>query len=672
MSTGIFSIGVSGLAAAQLGLLTTEHNVVNANTPGYTRQRTVQASNIAVNTGSGAIGQGVHVQTIERMYDRFLTGQVNTAQTQVSELETYYSQIQQIDSMLADPDAGLSPALQNFFSGVQQVASNPSSLPSRQSMVSSAQTLAARFQNLDNRLVELADQVNGRISGAVTEINTYASQLADINQRIVIAEAGYGQPVNDLLDQRDQLVSELNKLIKVSTSTNADGTYNVYIGSGQQLVVGAKSMEMTATQSTADPSKIVVGLKTAGGTMELPESLIVGGELAGLIDFRNQSLGATANELGRVAASLALTFNAQNSLGQDLIGKISSDTGFVGDIFLVPDPKVVANNLNTGSGNIDAAFSAPTPPSAPDYEGNFYTDLTTSDYQVQFGAAGAYTVTRLSDNQTVQSGTGVGSVSFDGVTLNISAVGNNGDRFVIKPFSEVARNIEVDSRVIADPRLIAAAAPVRVTQDIGNTGSMKISQGVVGTAYDVSALPATITATATQLTGVPNGWRAIYSDGTVVPPMASPAGTGAVDLVNGGNTLSKLVFSGMSFEVTGTSAAGDEFVVQRNTAGVQDGRNALLFGALQTQNTVAGGTATFQSAYARLVSDNGIRTREAKVRLEAQTAVLEQSQATRDSLSAVNLDEEAANLLKFQQAYMASSKILEIGSKLFETILSIG
>ena len=672
MSTGIIGIGVSGLAAAQLGLLATEHNVVNASTPGYTRQRTIQATNIAVNTGSGAIGQGVHVQTIERMYDRFLTGQVNTAQTQVSELETFYSQIQQIDTMLADPDAGLSPALQDFFSGVQQMASNPSSLPARQSMVSSAQTLVARFQNLDNRLVELADQVNGRITGAVTEINTYASQLADINQRIVVAEAGYGQPVNDLLDQRDQLVSELNKLIKVSTSTNADGTFNVYIGSGQQLVVGAKAMEMTATQSMSDPSKIVVGLKTAGGTLELPESLIVGGELSGLLTFRNQSLEATTNELGRVAASLALTFNAQNSLGQDLLGNISGDSGFVGNIFNVPDPKVLPNYTNTGSGSVGAVFSAPTAPTAPSYQGNFYTDLTTSDYQVQFGAAGAYSVVRLSDNQTVQTGTGVGSVSFDGITLNISATGNNGDKFLIKPFSEVARNIDIDNRVVADPRLLAAAAPVRVTQDITNTGSMKMSQGVVGTGYNVSGLPATITATATQLTGVPNGWRAVYADGTIVPAMALPAGTGAVDLVSGGSTLSKLVFSGMSFDITGTPAVGDDFVVQRNTSGVQDGRNALLLGALQTQNTVAGGTTTFQSAYARLVSDNGIRTREAKVRLEAQTAVLEQSQATRDSLSAVNLDEEAANLLKFQQAYMASSKILEVGSKLFETILSIG
>src|SRR5574343_699062 len=156
--SGIFSIGVSGLNAAQMGLLATEHNVVNANTPGYSRQAAIQATNVAINTGSGAIGQGVHVVTVKRMYDQYLTSQVNSAQTQVSELDAYYGLINQIDSMLADPDAGLSPALQDFFSGVQDVATNPSLLPSRQSMISSAETLVNRFQNIDTTLSQLADQ----------------------------------------------------------------------------------------------------------------------------------------------------------------------------------------------------------------------------------------------------------------------------------------------------------------------------------------------------------------------------------------------------------------------------------------------------------------------------------------------------------------------------------
>ncbi len=683
MSTGLFSIGISGLNAAQLNLLATEHNVVNASTPGYTRQRVVQSTNTAVNSYAGSLGQGVHVQTIERMYDKFLTSQINTAQTQMSSLDAYYSQIKQIDAMLADPSAGLSPALQDFFSGVQQVSSNPSLLPARQSMISAAQTLVTRFQNLDLRLTEIAEQVNGRISNAVAEINSFASQIAKLNQQIIVAESGYAQPANDLLDQRDQLVNELNKLIKVSTTTNADGSFNLFIGTGQQLVVSAQANELTATSSRADPTKIVVGLKTLGGVQEFPESMITGGELGGLISFRDQSLEVAANEMGRVAASLALTFNAQNALGQDLTGKAAGDIGFVGGFFTIPDPKLVPNSSNIGSASLAATFAAPNAPGAPGYSGNFSTNLSNSSYQIQFGVASGvplstpYTITRLSDNVQVASGTGTGNVVFDGVNLAITASGANGDRFILKPVTEAGRNIGVNPLVAADPRLVAAAAPVKVTQALTNTGSMAVSQGIVGVGYNASVLPVTLLAEAatppTTLSGITGSWTAIYSDG-----QNAGSGTGGtIALTNAsGGTLSRITFSGMSFEVSGAPASGDSFVIGRNrsgtNAGVQDGRNAALFAKLQTQNTLAGGTSTFQAAYAGLVADNSIRAREAKVQLDAQSAILDQAQATRDSLSGVNLDEEAANMLRFQQAYQASSKILEIGNRLFDTILSIG
>jgi len=666
MSTGIFSIGVSGLTAAQLGLLTTEHNVVNANTPGYTRQAAVQATNVAINTGAGAIGQGVHVQTIKRLYDQYLTSQVNSAQTQVSELDAFYSQITQVTTMLADPNAGLSPALQDFFAGVQNVASNPSLLPSRQSMISSAQTMAARFQNLDASLSQMAEQVNGRISDAVNQINTYASQIADINQRIVVAEASYGQPANDLQDQREQLISEINKFIRVSTSTNANGTYNVFIGNGQQLVVGSQSMTMTATASTSDPAKIVVGLQTMGGAQQLPESLITGGELGGLINFRSNVLGVAQNELGRVATSLALTFNAQHQLGQDLQGNIRGDVNFAGDFFTIADPKLIENSKNTGNGSLSVDFAPISAPSTPDFGGNFFTNLGNSNYQVAFGAAGAYTVTRLTDNAQIASGTGSGLVSFEGLNLTISTVGAAGDSFVIQPVVDAAKNIDVNARLAADPRLVAVAAPVSTAPTITNMGSMVLSQGVVGQGYSVAGLPVTATATATTLNGVPGVWTAVYSDGT------SSTGPGNISLLNGSAKLSKISFSGMSFDVTGTSSVGDSFTFKRNTGSVQDSRNALLLAKLQTQNTVAGGTATFQSAYASIVADTGIQAREAKVRLGAQTSVLNQAVATRESLSGVNLDEEAANLMKYQQAYQAASKILEVGNTLFDTILALG
>ncbi len=669
MGTGLLSIGVTGIRAAQSSLLTTEHNIVNAHTPGYTRQSAVQATNISINTGAGAIGQGVHVTTVKRLYDGFLEKQVNSAQTQVSFLQAQFSQLSQIDLMLADPQAGLSPALQEFFSGVQQVASNPSSLPARQSMLTTSQTLINRFTNLESRLSEIDEQVNGRILSAVSDINAYAYEIADLNQRIVLSQAAYGQPANDLLDQRDYLVSEINKQIKVSTTVDSSGAANVFIGNGQQLVVGGNVSELRSVSSSVDPMRTVVAIKTAGGSQELPESFIVGGELGGLVAFRNQSLDASKNELGRVAVSLALTFNAQYGLGQDLSGRVDGEPGFESKLFSVAAPSVTKSSYNTGVGAIsNAQFLPPVAPAAPDYSGSFYTNLQPSDYQLTFTAGGNYTVNRVSDGQSVATGVGVSTATFDGISIDIDTIGNPGDRFQISPFSEAARNITVNERILADPRMVAAGAPVRTIPNPANTGSMVLGQGVVASGYVLPAAPLTMTATASDLTGYAGDWTALYSDGS-----AALSGTGDIPLFNGTASLIGFNFDNdkMYFKVDGKPNAGDTFTIERSEDAVQDGRNALLFAKLQTSNTTAGGTATYQTSYARLVADNGIRTREAKVRLASQDAVLKQAQNGRDALSAVNLDEEAANLMKFQQAYQAAAKVLQIGGTLFDTILSI-
>lgn len=669
MSTGIFSIGITGMQAAQLGLLTTQHNIANSNTEGYSRQRTVQATNIALMTGSGAIGQGTHVQTVQRLYSEFLDGQVLTAQSSVSELDGYYANISQIDNMLADANAGLSPALQDFFSAVQKVGNSPSSLTARQSMVSSAQTLTARFQTLDSRLNEMYDNVNQQIVADVGGINTLSQQIADINARIIATQSSFNQPANDLLDQRDQLVNDLNKLIKVTTTANNDGSLNVFFGNGQQLVVGPAVSTLTARASSADPSRVVVGLQTATGVQELPERLITGGDLGGLVRFRNEALDPAKNQLGQVAASVALTFNAQHTLGQDLLGNVNGSPNFVGNFFTLSNPKVIANSNNAAGSDVTATFVAPTAPSAPEFNGNFYTNLTSSDYRLQVTGANQYQLTRTSDGQSwtgnLATINGIANGQGFNINVNTAAVG---DTFTIKPTADAATNLAVDSRISADVRLVAAAAPVKTLATVTNQGTMKLAQGVVGTGYSLANLPLTITAGAANLSGFPaaSTVTATYADGSTATFTGVP-----VNLTNGGSRLMNVSFDNMSFDVTGTPSAGDTFTIQANTGGVDDGRNVLLLAKLQTQKTVSGGTATFQSAYAQLVASNGIKTNEIKVAGKAQQALLEQSQQARESLSGVNLDEEAANLLRYQQAYQAAAKMLQIGSSLFDTILSI-
>lgn len=658
MGTGFINTGVTGIQVAQLGLATASHNITNAGTAGYNRQRIVQSSNIALLTGSGFVGQGVNVSTIERIYDGFLNSQVNTAQAKVSELDSYYSQISQIDNMLADTSSGLSPALQDFFKGVQQVAANPSQLPSRQAMISAAQALAARFQGLQNRLGQMYDSVNGQITSSVSSINSYAAQIGDLNQQIIIAQSSISQPANDLLDQRDQLVAELNKLIKVSSTTNSDGSYNVFIGTGQQLVVGTQVSKMTVTPSVADPTRLAVGLQTPGGSQELPESFVNGGSLGGLLRFRSESLDRVANDLGRNAASLALTFNAQNALGQDLYGNIAGNANFVADFFNVPTPTVVASSSNTAANpTVSVSYTSPPP-----FNGNFYTDLTNSDYRLTYDGTDL-TLTRLTDNHTwtafgatnvsdMNAALAIDSAGPQGFSLDPAALNptDAGATYLIQPTRNAARDISVNAVAAADARLIAAGSPIRAQAFATNTGAATISNVSVVDGYTAPASQITLNYSDTvgELTGLFPGSPLPYVSGSTI------------------------TIAGVSFVISGAPKDGDTFSIERNTGAVTDGRNALALSQLQTQKTMSGKTASYQSAYAQLVSDNGNKTRELKVTGAAQQALLDQSSSARDSLSGVNLDEEAANLIKYQQAYQASAKVLDIGSKLFDVLLSIG
>lgn len=664
--TTYLNIGVSGLRAAQLGLLTTQHNIANVNTAGYSRQATFQATGYSVYTDDGTLGQGVSIQTIRRNYSEFLNAQVSLSQSRLSELNAQYSSFSQIDNVLADPQAGLAPSLRDFFASVQQVAADPSLLASRQAMVSSAQTLAARFQMLDGRLASISEQINSRVVGAVDEINALTSSIADLNQNIVIAQATYGQPANDLLDQRDYLVNELNKLIRVNTSSNYDGSINVFFGSGQQLVVSNQATSLQAQQQAADASKMAVSINYPSGTVELPDSLLQGGELGALIGFRNDALTKAVNGLGQIAASVALTMNAQQALGQDLYGNIAGDTGFVSSLFSVPAPRVQVNSNNVpASESISAAFSP-----LDNASGSFSTALTAETYRVTT-TGGAPTVVRLSDNQPVALQTlGGGNYRFDGIDINLAAAPTAGNSFLIQPGADAARGIAVNASVAADPRLLAAALPVRTAQNVANLGNLNISVARVAPGYTMTPVNFTTQADGLgglELTGLGAGsWSATYAN-----TASSVTGSGDIPLANSGNALTSLTINGITFDVRGVAQDGDRFTIEGNAAGIQDGRNIALMANLQTAKTMGGGLATFNGSYSSIVAEAGVQTRELKIRLEAQETLHDQIISARDSISGVNLDEEAANLLKYQQAYQASAKALQIGVDLFEQLLAI-
>ena len=646
MATNILGVGQSALAAAMAGITTTGHNIANANTPGYSRQQVIQATAGGQNLGYGFVGTGTEVADIRRVFDQFLNTQVLSAQTTSSQLDTYSTQIGRINNLLADSTSGLSPALQDFFAGVQDLASNPSSTASRQSALSAAQTLAGRFQSMDGQFNEMRQGVNSAITSSIGTINSYAQQIAKLNDAIVTAQSGSdAHPANDLLDQRDQLVNELSKQVKV-TVVKQDASYSVFIGNGQPMVVGNQAFTLTPMAAPTDLGRIEVGYVANGKTTMLAENGLPGGTLGGLMDYRTTTLDAAQNSLGRVATGLAATFNAQHELGQDQNGALG------GAFFTVAPPLVNPSTANAGTANVTASISDAGA-------------LTTSDYRLQVvtapvagppAVAGAYRVTRLSDGTTFGSAL---PQTIDGVDFNISA-GTQvaGDEFLVKPTVNGASGIGV---AITDVAKIAAAAPIRTSAPAplspANGGTGKISAGTVNTPPPPNAnlqQPVTITFTSATTYDV---------TGTGIP-----AGTTGIAYTPGAS----ISYNGWTAQITGAPASGDTFAVGPNTGGVGDNRNALLLASLQTGNTLANGTASYQSAYGQLVNTIGNKAHELDVTSSAESALLSQAVQAQQAESGVNLDEEATNLLRYQQAYQAAGKVMQTASTLFDVLLTLG
>ncbi|PTN11790.1 flagellar hook-associated protein FlgK [Nitrosomonas aestuarii] len=635
---GILSTGITGLNAAQANLLTTSHNITNADTPGYTRQQVLQSTSTPLSTGTGFIGRGVNVTTVQRIHNQFLTTQLLQVQTQSSQLESHYNQIKQIDNLFADPVSGLSPALQNFFSGVNDVAANPSSAPSRQAMISNAEALVSRFHSLDQRLSEMQEGANTEVRTHVNEINSLSKQISELNRNILLTEGSTsGHPANDMLDQRDEMINQLSKLINTDVVKQRDGTLNVFIGTGQALVVGTQFMSLKAMTSPDNPQEVAIGLVTGNKTILLPENQIQGGSLGGILNFRNESLSETQNSLGRIALNLAQTFNAQHRLGLDLNGALGTD------FFSTPAPQVFSSAGNNPASSISASISD-------------VGALTNSDYQFSYDGAN-YTLTRLSDNNSINSAVApsVGSpLTMDGVSITNAAI-NATESFLIQPTINGAKSISVN---ISDTAKIAAAAPVRTEAALTNAGNATINQASVNPLPIDPNLqqPVTITFHTPY-----DGQFDVTGTGTGLPAN-NQVYTEDADIS----------FNGWTTQIRGTPAAGDVFTIEPNNNGNADNRNALLLAGLQTQKTVSGGTASFQASYGEMVSLIGNKTRELEVTSKAQANLVTQTEQSIQAISGVNLNEEAANLLRYQHAFQASSKVIQISSSLFESILRIG
>lgn len=624
----LLSTSISGLMAFQRALDTTSHNISNANTVGYSRQLTEFMTRNAQQAGSGWVGNGVDVSTIKRAYDDFLAGQGRSASSSYQQFNTFATQAGRLNNLFGNTSTGLSTSLQGFINAFQAVADNPTSTPARQTLLSQAQTLMQRVQSYDSSLRSFDTQVNSQLDSEANTISSLARGIAKLNQEITNGYSKSGQPPNDLMDQRDRLIDQLAQHVNVNVVAQGDGALNVFVGNGQPLVVGQTFGEIVTTADAYDPTRRVLSFKTPTSTVEITSSLS-GGSLGGLLDFRSQMLDPARNALGRLSTGLAQVVNDQHNAGIDLNGQMGKD------LFAVGPVRVLSHDANSGTGSLavqrlDTAAGA----------------LTTADYEM-VNSSGTWTLRRLDTGAAVpMTGSGTSGDPFiaDGLSIVVNPGANSGDRFLIKPTADAFSGMKV---LISNPSEIAAAAPIISAAATGNTGTGSITSGEVLSAGNPQLRnPVTITFTsANQYTVSGDPTVHAYTPG------------------------SNIDVNGWRVQINGAPAQGDSFTVSNNASGRGDNRNALKLAGVLNQPVFNNGTASLSAAIGQFVGDIGVKTNQAQVSRDAQKVVFEESADAMQSVSGVNLDEEAANLVRYQQAYMAASQMIRVADTIFQSVL---
>lgn len=670
---GLINIGLSGVLAHQSALNTTGNNITNANTPGYSRQQVSFETQPGRATGAGSIGSGVLISNIQRLANEYLTEQVRSDSSLQAEQDVLTKELSRLDNLLGGEFTGLSKAINNFFASLQNAAEDPASLPQRQLVLSEAQTLVNRFQALQLELTQQQSIVNAQMQESVADANTLLSSIADMNLAIAkFPGLAQGKTPNDLLDQRDEALRQLSEKFQVRVGPTDGGQVNVLLNNGQALVVGGDSATLGTRPSTSDPRQLEFTLNTGGRTLAVTEQMR-GGNLGGLLRFQNEALTPAFDQLGVLAVVISDQMNAQHVIGMDLEGDLGGN--FFTDVNSqeLQRARVVANANNQQPQ--DAMLGVTITNSRDLVAGTWTLQMT--------GPAGQYELIDQASGRVVNQGVLPdplpAEISMPGFNIRVeSGTLNQGDRFQIQPTRQSASDIRLQIEREED---LALASPIRSGADNGNSGDAIISQGTMLAVRNPLTNAPLDAFTARRELSPPlmvrftseTSYEVLDATDPSRPvPLAPPVtGTYQPGIANKlfSEDPSDPNYRGFQFEISGNPVAGDVFSIDYNTDGVGDNRNAELMAALATARTMNGGNQSFTDGYAQLVETVGVKTRQAQLDQDAAKSLLQQSSAQRESVSGVNLDEEAGRLIQYQAAYNASARVMGVAQELFDTLL---
>jgi len=622
----LFSISTSALQAFQQAISVVSNNIANANTPGYADESINLSSVVPQTTFGQGIGDGVAVTSVTRAVSQVAQTQLYSSQSTLGQLDSLQTYTNNVDNIVGTTAGGVSTALQNYYSAWSTVANDPTSAASRQALLGDAQSVASAFQTTSSQLQSLNTAVNTGITSDVSQINSLATSISSLNQQIVSSTSGSAaQAPNDLLDQRDADLSSLSKLVGITTTNNSDGSVNVFIGSGQPLILQGYTTTLTTVANQYNASQLEVSTSTNAGNPI--SSDITSGDLGGLFAARSQSIDPTLNQLGQLATAFATSANTQQNAGTDLNGDVGEN------LFSIDGPTASASSNNTGTGSAAVTVSNVDALSSDNYLLS-YTNGAYSLSNASTGAAVAFTSTGTAADPTITA---------DGLTIAMSGTPASGDKFLIQPTAQTAGSVAV---AITDPAKLAAASALQTSAAGTNTGTATLSDATVVTSSNANLLDTTTIAFTSPTTYTVNG----SATSNTLPA------SGLISL------------NGWQVKLSGTPADGDSFTVQASSSG--DNQNALASANQQTLGVLSNGTISTTGAASDLVTAVGSQAQQVTTAQTAQTAVNTAAQASVSSVSGVNLDEEAANLLQWQQAYQASAQALSIGNSTFQTFLT--
>jgi flagellar hook-associated protein 1 FlgK len=647
MAGALMSLGIKAMAANYAALQATGHNIANANVAGYSRQSVVLTTAEGQFTGAGFFGKGVDVSGVIRSHNEFLTREATSARALASMDAARLEQLRRLETVFAGGEAGLGHAAGQFLNAFVDLSSRPADAATRQVVLGRAADLASRFAEAGDALDQIQAGVGADLRAAVAEVNGLTRSIAETNQRIA-ALKGLGQPANDLLDERERLIARLSEHLQVSRVEAGDGTVALFVGGGQRLVLGTQADQLSVLQDASDPSRFAVGLTEGPIQRVLDETTLGGGGITGLLRFQNQDLVDGRNLVGRMAAAIGLAVNEQQERGITLQPPLGTVSGSA--LFGVGSPQALAhaNNArdaqNLPIGRVDLTIVDPNALQASDY-----------DLSEDPSSPGNWLVTRLADN--VQFSVASGDV-VDGVRIDVSNP-QPGDRFLLQPVGRAASGF---ARLLDDPRDLAAAAPLVARSDPGNTGTARVS----ALSVNVAPLPtpgATARITFTDDSGNYT-WELVDSSATLLASgngswqAGQPVPAPPTDI------------NGFSLTLAGVPRTGDVLTVEPTPASAVASNNGNALATLALRDAALIGGRPIAEGWGQAMADIGVRVQGARATSDISAAVAAQTELSRASQAGVNLDEEAARLIQFQQSYQAAAKVLQIAQSIFDTLLS--